>query len=385
MSQPDHSSQDPSGTPVAPAGARPDPVPTRPAPAVREPRPRGGGSLALAVLLSLIAVAAAGYVGWQQWLQTRTAHATAVTATELQTRVGALETTLTGVSGERTSLNQRLNDAAAVNRSLREELLGQAARTRNLEDAVAKLAERGLSGHDATLLDETDSLLRMASERYTLFHDAQGAAAAYTLADQTLAAVNDGAFSTVRQGIDAERDALTKSEPVHQATALQQLSELRGTLPTLPLKSLDSPNPTQAPDVWTRIRRAVAGVFSVQRDSGAPLAVADARFARELAALDLAQAQAALLAFDGKAYTAALQRVDVGLSTQFDDSAPAVQQARSALKELAAALPTGAPVQLGAALTELRNLRAVHALTPSADAAAPASAGTAAPAGGSKP
>jgi uroporphyrin-III C-methyltransferase len=36
-------------------------------------------------------------------------------------------------------------------------------------------------------------------------------------------------------------------------------------------------------------------------------------------------------------------------------------------------------------LTELRNLRAVHALTPSADAAAPASAGTAAPAGGSKP
>jgi len=126
-------------------------------------------------------------------------------------------------------------------------------------------------------------------------------------------------------------------------------------------------------------------VFSVQRDSGAPLAVADARFARELAALDLAQAQAALLAFDGKAYTAALQRVDVGLSTQFDDSAPAVQQARSALKELAAALPTGAPVQLGAALTELRNLRAVHALTPSADAAAPASAGTAAPAGGSKP
>jgi uroporphyrin-3 C-methyltransferase len=385
MSQPDHPSQDPSGTPVAPAGARPDPVPTRPAPAVREPRPRGGGSLALAVLLSLIAVAVAGYVGWQQWLQIQTAHATAVTTTELQTRVGALETTLVGVSGERTSLNQRLNDAAAVNRSLREELLGQAARTRNLEDAVAKLAERGLSGHDATLLDETDSLLRMASERYTLFHDAQGAAAAYTLADQTLAAVNDGAFSTVRQGIDAERDALAKSEPIHQVTALQQLSDLRGTLPTLPLKSLDNPNPGQTPDVWTRIRRAVAGVFSVQRDSDAPLAVADARFARELAALDLAQAQAALLAFDGKAYTAALQRADVGLSTQFDDSAPAVQQARSTLKELAATSPTGAPVPLGAALTELRNLRAVHALTPSADAPAPAASSGTTPAGGSKP
>ena len=380
MSHPDQPSEY-----TAPDGARPDPVPVRPAPAVRESRPRGGGSLALAVLLSLIAVVAAGYVAWQQWVQTQGVHSAVLTTMDLQTRVSALETTLIGVSGERTTLNQRLNDAAAVNRSLREELLGQAGRTRNLEDAVAKLAEKSLSGHDAMLLDETDSLLRMADERYTLFHDAQGAAAAYALADQTLAAVNDGAFSTARQEIDAERAALEKSKPANKAGALQQLTELRSTLPTLPLKSLDSPNPAQAPDLWTRIRHALAGVFSVQRDNGAPLAVADARIARELAALDLAQAQAALLASDSTAYAAALQRVDVSLSTQFDDSAAAVQQARSSLKQLAAALPTGAPVQLGGALTELRNLRAVHALTPTPDAAAPAASGTAKPAGGAKP
>ena len=59
--------------------------------------------------------------------------------------------------------SKRLGDAAAVNRSLREELLGQSERTRNLEDAVAKLAEKSLSGHDAMLLDETESLLRMGS------------------------------------------------------------------------------------------------------------------------------------------------------------------------------------------------------------------------------
>jgi uroporphyrin-3 C-methyltransferase len=162
---------------------------------VREPRPRGGGSLALAVLLSLIAVAAAGYVGWRQWQQEQGDVANGQNVATLQQRVAALETSLAGVSGERTSINQRLNDAAQVNRSLREELLGQSERTRNLEDAVAKLAEKSLSGHDAMLLDETESLLRMAGERYTLFHDAQGAAAAYALADQTLAAVNDGAFS----------------------------------------------------------------------------------------------------------------------------------------------------------------------------------------------
>ena len=374
---------------AAPEGARPDVMPARPAraaPAAREPRPRGGGSLALAVLLGLIAVGASGYVGWRQWQQEQGSAADSKGVASLQQRVTSLETTLSGVSGERTSLNQRLNDAAEVNRSLREELLGQAERTRHLEDAMAKLAEKSLSGHDAMLLDETESLLRMASERYTLFRDAQGAAAAYALADQTLAAVNDTAFTGLRQSIGAERDALAKSQPTSQAGALQQLTELRGTLASLPLKSLDGANTTQATDAWSRISRALAGVISVQRDNGAPLAVADARFARELAALDLAQAQAALLAYDSKAYTAALQRVDVALTTQFDGNAPAVQQAQATLKQVAAALPTGAPVQLGAALNELRNLRAVHALNPSTDNAAPAAAGsTTKPAGGAQP
>ncbi|MES1153388.1 MAG: hypothetical protein ABUL45_00490, partial [Rhodanobacter sp.] len=195
---------------AAPEGARPDtaapdavliepPVrATRTAPTRPAPRPRGGGSLALAVLLALIAVGASGYIGWRQWQQEQGSTADNQNVASLQQRVAALETTLTTLGEQRSSLNQRLDDAAQVNRSLREELLGQAERTRHLEDAVAKLAEKSLSGRDGMLLDETESLLRMAGERYTLFHDAQGAAAAYALADQTLAAVNDGAFSGLR-------------------------------------------------------------------------------------------------------------------------------------------------------------------------------------------
>lgn len=370
---------------AAPEGARPDPAApdavlieppvraTRTAPTRPAPRPRGGGSLALAVLLALIAVGASGYIGWRQWQQEQGSAADNQNVASLQQRVAALETTLTTLGEQRSSLNQRLDDAAQVNRSLREELLGQAERTRHLEDAVAKLAEKSLSGRDGMLLDETESLLRMAGERYTLFHDAQGAAAAYALADQTLAAVNDGAFSGLRQSVNAERDALVKSQPTSRAGALQQLVALRGNLAELPLKPLDS-HAAEATDAWSRIRRALAGVVSVQRDEGAPLAVADARFARELAALDLAQAQAALLAYDSKGYAASLQRVDAALASQFDGSAPAVRQARETLKQLASQLPANAPVQLGAALTELRNLRAVHALSP-ASASSAASGG----------
>jgi uroporphyrin-3 C-methyltransferase len=117
----------------------------------------------------------------------------------------------------------------------------------------------------------------------------------------------------------------------------------------------------------------------VRRDNGAPLAVADARFARELDALDLAQAQAALLAHDREGYVAALHRVDASLASQFDESAATVQQARGTLKQLESQLPATAPVQLGAALAELRNLRAVHALAPAAAASAPAPAASSAP------
>ena len=378
-----------------PENIRPDPVPVDPIPAkpVRaapvpaQPAPRGGGTLALAVLLALIAIGGTGYVGWRQWQQAQVSTVDSRNLATLQQRVGALETTLSGVSGERTSLNQRLSDADQVNRSLREELLGQAERTRNLEDAVAKLAQKSLSGQDATLLDETESLLRMAGERYTLFHDAQGAAAAYTLADQTLAGVNDATFASLRQSITAERDALAKSQPASQASALQQLTELRGDLATLPLKTPDNTSTaTQSQSIWQRIKQALASVISVQRSNGAPLAVADARFARELASLDLAQAQTALLAYDANAYAAALQRVDVALSSQFDESNADVQQARVTLKQLGAALPPSAPVHLGAALTELRNLRTVHALKPDATGTAPAPSGSSAtPAIGAKP
>lgn len=378
--------------PAAPEGARPDPMvvdpsPNRPArsPVARpETRTRGGGLLAWALLLALAALAAASYVGWRQWQQQTGVSAAAVDTAELRTRVGSLETTLAGISDQRSSLDQRLNDAAAVNRSLREELLGQAERTRNLEDAVAKLAEKSLSAHDAMLLDETDSLLRMGSQRYALFHDPQGAAAAYALADQTLAAVNDGAFSGVRLSIEAEREALLKSQPASQASALQQLQALRDDIVKLPLKPLDNGDTGQPSGVWSRIRHALAGVITVQRDNGAPLAVADARFARELAELDLAQAQAALLAYDSKAYAAALQRVSASLASQFDSSAEAVQKARRTLDQLSRQLPPDAPVELGAALTELRNLRAVHALDPQPEATPPAHASSTAHKGGAR-
>ena len=360
-----------------PAAPEPAPAPVRVRVRTPQPPPRRGGTLALTLLLALLALFLAGYVAWRQWQQAQGNANDSRTLATLNERVGHVENTLNAVGDERTSLRQRLGDAEQVNRGLREELLGQSERLRNLEDAVAKLSEKSLSGHDAMLLDEAETLLRMGQQRYALFRDAAGAVTAYGLADQALAAVNDGAFSGVRQSVAAEREALQRSQLPGQA--IDTLQHLRGALMQLPLKPIDTASGTPDPGAWARIRRALDSVVSVQRDNGAPLAVADARFTRELTALDLAQAQAALLASDSDAAHAALTRADAGLAAQFDPADPAVVHARAQLASLAAALKPATPVQLGAALSELRNLRAVHALKAVDDTTAPARAGGAEP------
>ena len=337
-----------------------------------------GGSIALALLLALLALLASIYVGWHQWLERRHRVADAQALHAMQQKVDVLEAALAGYSGGRATLAQRLDASDQLDRTLQAAQQAQGDRLRELEAAVGKLSEDTLSAHDATLLDETESLLRMAKERYELFHDAQGAATAYALAGQTLSAVNDAAFAGLRQNVEAERLALLASQPTSQADALATLTALRAAVPTLPLKSPDAPANASSSGAWSRIVRALDNVVSVQRDDGTPLAVADARFARELLALDLAQAQAALLAHDPAACTAALQRADARLASQFDGSADAVQQARASLKQVAGAVPGDVAVRLGAALAELRNLRAVHALSaapaPASSAAAPAKA-----------
>ena len=349
----------PTGAPSAASRTNQAPTPPRSA----------GGTLALALLLALIAIVGVGYVAWREWKLAHISAEALRTTASLEDRVNTMEHALSGATGQGAVLMQRLNDADQVNRSLREELLSQDQRVRDVEEAVGRLSEKTLSGQDAMHLDETESLLRMGTERYTLFHDAQTAAQAYALAGQSLAGVSDNAFNGVRQSIDAEREALLKSQPADRQQLLDSVVQLRNDLPGLPLKPLDEPTTNQDNGVWARIRRALYSVIQIHRDNGAPVDIADARIAREMVALDLAQAQTALIAWDDDACAAALKRVDAGLAAQFDAQSPAVQQARERIATLGGQLKPSLPVKLGGALGELRNLRAVHALKPESGAA----------------
>jgi uroporphyrin-3 C-methyltransferase len=156
---------------------------------------------------------------------------------------------------------------------------------------------------------------------------------------------------------------------------------LRAQLPALPLKSADAKTAAGEPrGFWQRAGDALGSIVKVSHDDGTPLGLADDRIARELAALDVAHAEAAVLAYDDVGREAALKRVDATLAARFDPGAPAVQAARTRLTALLASQAKGSEPRLGAALTELRNLRSVHSLQGGASTASPAHAASAAPA-----
>ncbi|MBS0571074.1 MAG: uroporphyrinogen-III C-methyltransferase [Proteobacteria bacterium] len=283
----------------------------------------------------------------------------------LQGQVDELNRVLARVRGNTDTFRARLDDGDKVDASVRQQLLALGQRVQLAEDAVANLADRRMSGHDALALDEAELLLGLGAERYTLFHDVPAAIAAYRLADAALAEVDDAAFSTVRQSISGEIAALDDLHAADPIALVARLTRLRAQVPELtpaarlPAAATPDKNASVIASFLSRFVRVSDDADAAQ----AQTAIRDVALARDLVLLDLRAAQAAALARDTGAFRAALAEARLQVASVFDTQAPA---AEAALRELgalsAASLAPPAPAALGAALKELRNLRATHAL-----------------------
>ncbi len=326
---------------------------------------RRGARSALTVfacLLALLALIVAAASAWRVWQWNRTQRTQAEQATALQARVATAERQSGAIRAQQQSLQNRIDD---MQNELRTEHDAQNAldqRTRNLETAIGQISNQQFQGRDALLLDDAEFLLRAGQQRWTLFHDAGAAVRAYALADDALAQVSDQVYQSVRSSIANERAALAAAAAPSRMRVLDTLAALRGQAPNLPLAGSEAAPSPQNNGVLARAWRALSSVLRVERDNGASAPAADARIARELLALDLAQAQASLLAFDETGFRTALQRADALLAARFDTDAPEVRAARSQLREMLNARTAAPAPQLGGALAQLRALRASHAM-----------------------
>ncbi|MEP6484691.1 MAG: uroporphyrinogen-III C-methyltransferase [Rudaea sp.] len=338
-----------------------------------EPRKRSGN--AWKWVLALLLLTAVAVFFW--WASHRApAGANAVDPSrQLDTQIESLMHSVTQIRGGTDTLRARLDDGDKVDKSMREQLLGLSERTRLLEDAIANLSSKRLSGHDVLALDEAELLLTLGGERFNLFRDPAGAIAAYRAADTALAEVEDAAFSTVRQSINAEIVSLNGLQAADPGMVVAQIDQLRSHLAQLPTTKRLTETADAKSD--SRLMRVLGGFVQVHRDDDAHklAAVTDASLARELATLDLRDAQAAALARDASRYSTALAAVKSQIAAAFDPSSADVSSALAQVDTLASAqLAPTAPSILGASLKELRNLRASHALRASSGTAIPSEA-----------
>ena len=362
MSEPESPVAIPEPAAIEPAAAAPAPPATPPPPRRR----------VVAWLIAIALLGAVAYLFWRTWaLEAEQQRLAQTDIQQVDAQIAALARSDEQARRDTESLRARLDDAGKVNQSLREQLLGLGERARLVEDAIANLADKRLTGHDAMLLDESEMLLALGGERFALFHDPAATIAAYRLADTTLAAIEDPAFSTVRQSISAEVDGLSNLGGADVSATAAALAALRADAAQLPPARRDTGKTGEESRWWhvfgnlVRVRTGADAAAAAQRH--------DAALARQLFVLDLRDAEAALLARDTTRYRAAITQAQAGLKLDFDTGAATVESAQGTLERLGKAeLAPPAPPQLGAALRELRNLRATHALRQPRPAAASA-------------
>jgi len=327
--------------------------------------PRSTGRRGLIVALVVVLVAGLGaWRGWAWW-QARQA-ATQDAAADAVQRIAALESRVELLRSEQRKQAQRLQDAAATNRILRDEVLGLGQRGALLEETVARLADPDRHGAQALRLDEVEMLLSQAAQRLAIAHDIEGAKRAYALAGGMLDGVDDHRLLNLKQALAQERSALDALGPGPQAEQARQLDALAlavAGLARAPSRAqLDASAPRPA---WQRM---LAPLVDVRPTRDATLIAPAERTAAEAALqVEFSLARAALERGSDADYRAALARIGAWLAKLWPDS-PALHQAQGQLKAMEQTTAPPDPAILGSTLQQLRVLRGGGLRLPAAPA-----------------
>lgn len=311
--------------------------------------PGAGRLIALAILVLVVGLAA--WRGWAWW-QARGEGKRDEQAITVQ-RLEALEARAEALRRDQRAQAQRLLDAAATNRVLRDEVLGLGQRGALLEESVAKLTDPDRHGAQALRLDEVELLLSLAAQRLEIAHDPAGARRAYALAAGVLDGLDDHRLLNLKQALAQERVAVDALGAGARADAFARLDSLADAIAGLPRQA-----PTAAPgQVRPAWQRWLAPLVDVRPSRDTTLVAPDQRAAADVALqIEIGLARAALERGDDAAYRAALARVDGWLPRLWPDS-PTRRQVHARLRTLQQAQAPARPAEVGSTLQQLRALR----------------------------
>ena len=296
-------------------------------------------------LFALLLVVA-GMFGWQHW-QARDQQQRSL-AEQQRTALDARVDTLRQAQRAQA---QRLQQAEATNRVLRDELLGIGQRAALLEDSVSKLADPDRHGAQSLRLDEIELLLGIGQQRLRLDDDIDGARRALALAAPLLDGLDDPAYLNLRQTLAQEQAALQAlgADPrIHANALLERIADgIAGSAPPQPAPSLREP--------W--YQRLLGRLVHRQPTASAGLQQRPDRDAA-LAALqvEFSLARAAVERRDTAGFHNALTRIDGWLQRLLAGSAGLPQKRRLLAELQALPLRMESPLA-GTSLQQLRALR----------------------------
>ncbi|CAE1132648.1 uroporphyrinogen-III C-methyltransferase [Xanthomonas euroxanthea] len=305
----------------------------------------------LLLVLALAAVGVALLFGWRAW---RDYQGTQLQAAQAQQqRWDGAQQMLEMLRRDQRLANERLADAAATNRVLRDEMLGLSQRSALLEETVQKLADPNRHGAQALRLDEVELLLRLGQQRLSIAGDADGARRAYALANAALNGVDDPGYLNLRQALVQERDALDRLGAGPQAQAGQTLDQLAGDLQRLPEQTATD---SEAARPWWQ--KALAPLVDIRPSRGDALLTtgADRHAARDALQIEVSLARAAAERGDAAGFAQSLRRVDTWTTRLWPDS-PQRRQARTRLRALQQAPLRPHLPELGTTLLQLQAMR----------------------------
>ncbi len=303
--------------------------------------------------LAVVAVGAgaAGWWGWTQW-QAQQADAARRDA-DAALLVQGLSDSVEALRRDQRSTSQRVQDAAATNRVLRDEMLGLSQRNALLEENLARLADSTRHSAQALQLEETELLLSQAAQRLAYADDVEGARRLYALAAAALEEVQGNEYLNLRQALMQERNAVDALGPGVRSGVQQKLAAFATSLTALP-EQLPAPAAESAPPWWHQLLAPFVTITptAVQGPLGSTERVAG----WDSLQLELTLARAAVERSDQAAFEQALDRVALWMPRLWPDS-PALRERRAELVQLRTSVLRPTLPELGSTLQQLRTLR----------------------------
>jgi uncharacterized protein HemX len=354
----------------------PDERAERPAPAAKPARVTSPVAW-LALFLSLLTLAAVGYVIVED---RRTRAAEEASSQSIERLAGRVEESRESLSG----LDESLEDLVSSDEALASRIAGLQdeqerradileslpGRMSNLENSVAALQGASAGARDSWLLAEAEYYMQIANAQLQLGNNPRLAMLALEMADERVVQMANPALTDVRRALADELAALEAMEKPDLQGATLTLASLARVVDSLPLRVAGSTmgrgESTSDEELgatgraWASVKDAMSGLVKVtppDEETRALLTPDAARLIRSNLALQLQAARLALLRGEQAIFEQSLEDADALLEQYFDSGSAQVASARDTIAEIRDSMVAVAAPDISDSLRLIRQFR----------------------------